>query len=595
MASYTGVEADAGTLDRSYSDSLYSYTGVEPSLGLTDRSYADQLFSYTGAEAAIGDLSRSYTDQLFSYVGAEAVYTLGGSDYHLVRHTAYPGVETTYSTLSRSYNDVLFSYVGKEASLDLLDRTYVDQLFSYTGAEASAGLLNRFYNDVLFSYIGVEALSADSSLIYGTSDHVKTAILTGTVYDTDSNPIAGATVSLLNPNNQNVVKSVDTRGTGNYNTAVKENRTRTIEVTETGYTTDSRPEVTFTGADVSGHDYTLETLFTVSGTVQDEGGSGVDSANITASANTVRSNDRVHWYTTSDWDNATSENNVQHANATISLAKDAWTDDFSDGTHDGWTEQSGSWDASNNYLENTSSNNDDEISHSSSAAYGSWEFDHRHDPTFYGAQTYFITPNGFGDHTNNSYYIRFNNSNSNYNRELKKADGGSNTTLLDLGDWDGNWHTYRIERATDDTFEVFVDGTSQGTVQDSTHTSSQDLVLRADNSGHDWDAFTVSEDYLSSGSLTTATKTFDSAEEPDLTNVRYSLNGKSIDVTVIGSPGTASEEQVTQTLDGSQKYDLSWNNSHTDFRLKVSLSTNTDSTTPEFESAELKPIIHHQD
>lgn len=76
----------------------------------------------------------------------------------------------------------------------------------------------------------------------------------------------------------------------------------------------------------------------------------------------------------------------------------------------------------------------------------------------------------------------------------------------------------------------------------------------------------------STASLTTATKSFSSAATPDLESLSYALNGGSIDVTAIGSPGAAGEERVTATLSGSSSVSLSWANSHTDFRLKFDLS-----------------------
>jgi len=90
------------------------------------------------------------------------------------------------------------------------------------------------------------------------------------------------------------------------------------------------------------------------------------------------------------------------------------------------------------------------------------------------------------------------------------------------------------------------------------------------------------------GQLETATKTFSTTQTPDLTNLSYSLNAGSIDLNIIGSPGTASEEVVTQTLDGATDYSLTWSNSHTDFRLRPNLSTpNPTDTAPTFSAATL--------
>ena len=93
---------------------------------------------------------------------------------------------------------------------------------------------------------------------------------------------------------------------------------------------------------------------------------------------------------------------------------------------------------------------------------------------------------------------------------------------------------------------------------------------------------------VTSGSLTTGTKSFSSSATPDLQNLSYSLNGGSIDLNVIGSPGTASEEIVTQTLDGSTSYSLTWSNSHQDFQLRPNLSVSgITNASPTFDRGEL--------
>jgi hypothetical protein len=95
-------------------------------------------------------------------------------------------------------------------------------------------------------------------------------------------------------------------------------------------------------------------------------------------------------------------------------------------------------------------------------------------------------------------------------------------------------------------------------------------------------------DAQSSAYLTSDTKSFASTTQPDLTNLDYALNGESITVDVIGSPGTTDEETVSQALDGATSYDLTWSNSHTDFRLKIDMSTTDITTTSTFSRGELK-------
>jgi len=170
-----------------------------------------------------------------------------------------------------------------------------------------------------------------------------------------------------------------------------------------------------------------------------------------------------------------------------------WQDDFSDGNYDGWDVGTGTWDASNNYLENTSTDNNDHIARTREYAYGYWEFDHRHSPQFYGASAYFVA-DGSASGTNgpdNGYEIQFQNSNSNYERTLVKIVDGSRTELMSLGEYDSNFHTYRIERTDDGTFTVFVDETEVGTVTDNEIDSSTRVTLRGDSAGHTWDNFDV--------------------------------------------------------------------------------------------------------
>lgn len=84
-----------------------------------------------------------------------------------------------------------------------------------------------------------------------------------------------------------------------------------------------------------------------------------------------------------------------------------------------------------------------------------------------------------------------------------------------------------------------------------------------------------------SGSLTTASKTYSNTHQPDLYDLDYALNGESITIDVIGSPGTASEETVSQVLDGASSYTLPWTNSHSEFRVKPQLSTSTITASPD--------------
>lgn len=93
--------------------------------------------------------------------------------------------------------------------------------------------------------------------------------------------------------------------------------------------------------------------------------------------------------------------------------------------------------------------------------------------------------------------------------------------------------------------------------------------------------------YESSGSLTTIEKSYSSPQTPDLSGLVYTLNGETISVDVVGSPGEAGEEIVTQSLAGATSYDLTWSNAHTDFEVVFNLSTVDDSVTPEVDDLTL--------
>lgn len=93
-------------------------------------------------------------------------------------------------------------------------------------------------------------------------------------------------------------------------------------------------------------------------------------------------------------------------------------------------------------------------------------------------------------------------------------------------------------------------------------------------------SFATNQLHTTSGYLESATKTFSASSQPDLSNLVYSLNAETIVVDVIGSPGTASEEIVSQTLDGATSYTLTWADSHTDFRVKPKPSTSDPTVSP---------------
>lgn len=170
-------------------------------------------------------------------------------------------------------------------------------------------------------------------------------------------------------------------------------------------------------------------------------------------------------------------------------------DRFDDGDISGWNVISGTWDGSNNYLENTSSNNNEEISRSynntGSGNNFAWEFDHKHDPSFYGAQTFVAYVD-----SNNYVYIRHGNSNDNYTRNFRIVENGTTQIDNDLGTYSNNWLNYVIEYDGAGNWEVYINGTLQGTSSYTPSFNFTDIRLRADNNGHKWDNFKISDGTL---------------------------------------------------------------------------------------------------
>lgn len=76
-------------------------------------------------------------------------------------------------------------------------------------------------------------------------------------------------------------------------------------------------------------------------------------------------------------------------------------------------------------------------------------------------------------------------------------------------------------------------------------------------------------DVSTTGTILTASKTHGSAISPDL-RANITLNAQAATASVIGSPGTASEEVQSVALStGTNDYTLSWAATHTEFRVEV--------------------------
>lgn len=343
-------------------------------------------------------------------------------------------------------------------------------------------------------------------------------------------------------------------------------------------------------------------------------------------SNTLSTTEKLTWETAADWDNAVDENGVVHESvantdhnddttikkgysaespfksSTLELAylchEDSGTtmNDFSGTGRDG--SYSGPTLGNTGLLGTTAPYYDGSDDHAPTA-----------DPNISGAGTmafWLIEDGDIGD-TTNPHYSREQGGGD----DFMIRDGGNSSAWTRMNGTDhkggsistGTWHFHLSTTDGSGDAEMFLDGSSVNTMSDNWgDLNTFDLMSQSGNEAVQgrmagwwlWnDRFTTTEvqnfyDTVRGTSyLETATKSFSSDSQPDLVDLDYSLNGQSIDLKVIRSPGTASEEVVTQTLDGSTGYALSWTSSHTDFRLRPELSTADETVTPTFSAGSL--------
>jgi len=302
----------------------------------------------------------------------------------------------------------------------------------------------------------------------------------------------------------------------------------------------------------------------------------------------------INWSTSSDWDNAVS-NNVEHTSENVSIFTNNWSDDFSDGTCDGWTTVSGSWSCNNNTMQNTDSNNNRKIEKTFEGAYGEWSFDHRHDPSFYGAQTFYILPNGVSSVQTDDYHVKLKNSNSNYQRTIRRNENGDANTFINGGNFNGGWNSYKVKRYFNGTTYFYINDNYRGKNTNNSLTTSSGMVLMADNSGHDWDNFDVTVMKSDNGSITTDWKSFSNDRDPsnlELQNVDSILNGQNI--TVVIESDTNKDNITDETsdliyLNGSAgPYSVSGlSSTSNNFRMKMNFATDSPVKTPTLSSVGL--------
>lgn len=191
------------------------------------------------------------------------------------------------------------------------------------------------------------------------------------------------------------------------------------------------------------------------------------------------------------------------------------------------------------------------------------------------------------------------------NNPQQQVDTGSSTgELLGYGDY-GVWNKWRLVfDYTNQKIDIYwtqPNSSGSGSVTNEDPTNSfTGLGGWEASDNYSWHGGVSSENswldsvwgVYSTSTLTTGTKSFSTTTKPNLENLSYTLNGESITLDIIGSPGTASEEIVTQSLDGTSSFPLTWSNSHTDFRIKSTLSTTTrdGSSVPSIDRLRLKQV-----
>lgn len=159
-------------------------------------------------------------------------------------------------------------------------------------------------------------------------------------------------------------------------------------------------------------------------------------------------------------------------------------DDFEDGDYTNnpiWTVLSGTYSASNHYLDEQST--EGRIYTSQGNAHGRWHAKLKHKHNLVNSiLRWYILYSGNPDPDNDAakgYYLFINASGSFYFR-LCRDDGSTNVVIIDAtpGISDTNWHIIEVTRSQSNKFTIYLDGTVEGNVTDATYTSSQYMGLR---------------------------------------------------------------------------------------------------------------------
>jgi hypothetical protein len=284
------------------------------------------------------------------------------------------------------------------------------------------------------------------------------------------------------------------------------------------------------------------------------------------------------WGAASDWDNAVAETRVKHPSDIIQL--DPFSDGFEDGDVAEWTVNSFQAVQDRTFNGSWAGYTDNGLTDAYQAARTPPGFSGGAEPAvfqFYWQETSNSTGGG----------IRLVNSDGNVEigvgtdnpewqiddaasfRQIYNADGYNRWVRFTLiFDWAAEAYSY--------DFEDLQSGSTATGSGDLKHGKDVEQIWIENQNAEQWRDASMEmwfEDITLTlpGSLTTASRTYNEPVSPNLTNLTYSLNGGSITLDVVGSPGTSDEERYKVPLDGATEYGLSWSQGHTDFRIAPEL------------------------
>jgi len=302
-----------------------------------------------------------------------------------------------------------------------------------------------------------------------------------------------------------------------------------------------------------------------------------------------------YWATDFDWNRNVSENGWVH-NDTDIISADKFTEGFEDGSLDGWNNLGSKTtaDSNNAYSGAYSLYSGDYTGGNAPVPFGTWippgysggqtpdeiEFWWKETTAQYGAGIRVMNSNGneeFGFASDNPEWDASDgNSASGSLREVSSFSNDEYDKWVHVRFHNLDWANGTFDLEIEDTTGSYAEYTEAG-IPMRNGVDVEQIRLEGQNQ-ESWGDTTVEMWYddirvqaAGGAFFTTYTQSFSEPCQPDLQNLDYTLNGATVDLNVIGSPGTADEEIQTATLDGSSGFVLAWGSNHQDFRIQAEL------------------------